>query len=88
MGPLVPSGGAAAAWVRATMVLNHMLGPKVSVMAVSRGTSAMSVLHHAHHLFVMFIHDLPLDHSSVSAAIQACFLETTSTTHACCKVMY
>ncbi len=58
MGPLLPSGGAAAAWVRATMVLNHMLGPKVSVMAVSRGTSAMSVLQHAHHLFVMLIYDL------------------------------
>lgn len=44
MGPALPSGGATAACVRATMVLNHVLGPNDSVMARNKGTSAWSVL--------------------------------------------
>ena len=44
MGPALPSGGAAAACVRARMVLNQVLGPNDSVMARKRGTSAWSVL--------------------------------------------
>lgn len=34
------------------MVLNHMLGPKVSVIAVNKGTSAMSVLRGMNKLLV------------------------------------